>query len=81
MPGNGARGVRVYQTAIRCAENEDLKEEWEKYLEETENHVRIVADIFNELGMNTDIETPGREIVRAKGGGFGQINGNGSRDR
>ena len=60
-------GVQVYQTAIRCAVNEDLKEEWEKYLDETENHVRIVTNIFDELGMNTETETPGREIVRAKG--------------
>ena len=26
-------GVQVYETAIRCAVNEDLKEEWERYLE------------------------------------------------
>ena len=60
-------GVQVYKTAIRCAVNEDLKEEWQKYLEETENHVRIVGDVFSELGMNKDTETPGREIVRHKG--------------
>jgi ferritin-like metal-binding protein YciE len=60
-------GVQVYQTALRCAVNEDLKEEWEKYLSETENHVRIVTDVFRQLGMNTEAETPGREIVRAKG--------------
>ena len=28
-------GIQVYTTAIRCAQNEDLKEEWEKYLEQT----------------------------------------------
>ena len=28
-------GVKVYQTALKCVLNEDLKEEWEKYLEET----------------------------------------------
>ncbi|HEY7584738.1 MAG TPA: DUF892 family protein [Acidimicrobiia bacterium] len=60
-------GVQVYQAAIRCAVNEDLKEEWQKYLDETENHVRIVTGVFDELGMNTETETPGREIVRAKG--------------
>ena len=26
-------GVQVYETALKCAVNEDLKEEWEKYLE------------------------------------------------
>ena len=33
-------GVEVYTTAVRCAVNEDLKEEWEKYLEQTANHVK-----------------------------------------
>ena len=30
-----ARGVQVYETAIRCAVNKDPKEEWQKYLEQT----------------------------------------------
>jgi hypothetical protein len=34
-------GVEVYTTALRCAVNKDLKEEWEKYLEQTRNHVEI----------------------------------------
>jgi hypothetical protein len=29
-------GVQVYTTALKCVENEDLKEEWEKYLEQTQ---------------------------------------------
>jgi rubrerythrin len=32
-------GVKVYETALKCVQNEDLKEEWEKYLEQTEKHV------------------------------------------
>lgn len=60
-------GVQVYQTALRCAVNEDLHKEWEKYLSETENHVRIVTDVFNELDLDTATETPGRKIVRMKG--------------
>ena len=60
-------GVQVYQTALRCAVNEDLHKEWEKYLSETENHVRIVTGVFNELGLDTETETPGRQVVRMKG--------------
>ena len=30
-----AGGVQVYETAIRCAVNKDLKEEWQKYLDQT----------------------------------------------
>ena len=60
-------GVEVYTTALRCAQNEELKEEWEKYLEQTRNHVQIVQNVMNELGIDSEIETPGREVVRHTG--------------
>lgn len=60
-------GVQVYQTAIRCAVNDDLKEEWQKYLDETENHVRIVTQVFVDLDLDTETESPGRAVVRFKG--------------
>jgi ferritin-like metal-binding protein YciE len=60
-------GVEVYTTALRCAQNEELKEEWEEYLEQTRNHVQIVQNVMNELGLDPEIETPGREVVRHTG--------------
>ena len=60
-------GVEVYRMAILCARNEDLKEEWTKYLEQTERHVVVVRDLFNKLGMDPEATTPGRQIVRDKG--------------
>jgi rubrerythrin len=60
-------GVQVYKTAIRCATNPELREEWQGYLEETENHVRIVTEVFSELELDPDQETPGRKVVRFKG--------------
>ena len=60
-------GVQVYTTALRCVVNADLKEEWQKYLEQTRNHVEIVQDIFEQLGLDTETETPGRAIVRHTG--------------
>jgi rubrerythrin len=57
-------GVKVYETALRCVVNDDLKEEWEEYLEQTENHVNIVLELFQELGMDHEKETPGRKVVR-----------------
>jgi len=57
-------GVQVYTTALRCAENEELKEEWEEYLEQTQQHVQIVQDVLTKLGLNPDEETPGRKVVR-----------------
>lgn len=60
-------GVEIYTTALRCAQNEELKEEWEKYLEQTRNHVQIVQNVMNELGLDVEEETPGREVVRHTG--------------
>src|SRR2546423_14208652 len=60
-------GVQVYTTALRCVVNDDLKEEWEKYLEQTQNHVRIVQDTMAKLGLDPEVETPGRKVVRHTG--------------
>jgi rubrerythrin len=60
-------GVQVYTTAIRCAENEDLKEEWEEYLEQTKNHVTIMEDVLTKLDLDPNEETPGRKVVRTIG--------------
>jgi ferritin-like metal-binding protein YciE len=57
-------GEQVYEEALRCAQNEDLKEEWQKYLDETRNHQRIVLQVFDSLGLDANRETPGREVVR-----------------
>jgi ferritin-like metal-binding protein YciE len=57
-------GVQVYTTALRCAVNQDLRDEWNKYLEQTKNHVQILSDIMNSLELDPDAETPGRKVVR-----------------
>lgn len=57
-------GVQIYTTALKCVENEELKEEWEEYLEQTKNHVRIVQDVLIKLGLDPKEETPGRKVVR-----------------
>lgn len=62
-----AGGVQVYETAIQCALNKDLKKEWQKYLEETEEHEQTLSDLLEGMGLDPDKETPGRLIVRHKG--------------
>jgi len=57
-------GIQVYETAIRCAKEDELQEEWEEYLDQTRNHVRIVQEIFDALGLDPEAETPGRRVVR-----------------
>jgi len=57
-------GIQVYTTALRCVVNDELKEEWEEYLEQTKNHERIVLEIFEKLGLDPAEETDGRKVVR-----------------
>jgi len=57
-------GVEVYETALRCALNEDLKDEWHKYLEQTKEHVEVVTGLLEHFGVDAEAETPGRLVVR-----------------
>jgi ferritin-like metal-binding protein YciE len=60
-------GVQVYETALQCAVNDQLKKEWEQYLEETQNHERILLGVFEKMGLDPNMETPGSQVVREKG--------------
>ena len=60
-------GVRVYETAVRCAQNDDLAKEWGEYLEQTRNHERIMRRVLETFGLARETQTLGREIVKAKG--------------
>ena len=62
-----AGGVQVYETAIRCAINADLKEEWKQYLAQTRTHEQIMRGLLEKMGLDSAIDTPGRQIVRHKG--------------
>jgi rubrerythrin len=57
-------GIKVYEAALRCAQNEDLKKEWKEYLEQTRNHERVVLELFEKLELDPTVETPGRNVVR-----------------
>ncbi|HET6896908.1 MAG TPA: hypothetical protein VFK70_01105 [Vicinamibacteria bacterium] len=57
-------GIQIYKTAIRCVQNSDLEEEWTEYLEQTENHERILTDVCTAFGLDPEKETPGRQVVR-----------------
>jgi rubrerythrin len=60
-------GIQVYEAAIECAENEDLRKEWEEYLDQTRQHEQVLLDVFATLGLDPERETAGRLIVRQKG--------------
>ena len=56
----------MYETAVRCAINEDLNEEWQKYLAETRHHVDVMTEVLGAFGLDPQAETSGRAIVRLK---------------
>lgn len=56
-------GVLVYQTAVTCAVNKDLRKEWKEYLEQTKHHVEVVENLFAALGLHPDTATPGCKAV------------------
>ena len=57
-------GIAVYDTAIKCALNDDLRSEWEEYLEQTRHHEHVMQNLFEEIGLDASVETPGRAVVR-----------------
>ena len=57
-------GIEVYTTALECAQNEDLRGEWEEYLAQTRRHEGILLELFEELELDPEKETPGRSVVR-----------------
>jgi hypothetical protein len=61
-------GVKVYETAIKCARNPDLRKEWKEYLEQTRTHVAALEAVCGALGLDPKRETNGRKIVRHLGG-------------
>jgi hypothetical protein len=60
-------GVMVYTTAVECAVNPDLEEEWTKYLDETTTHVTRLEEMCRAMGIDPAKETPGRAVVRHLG--------------
>lgn len=57
-------GVEIYRAALQCVQNDDLREEWKKYLEQTENHVEVMREVCEKFGLDPDKDTPGRQVVR-----------------
>lgn len=60
-------GALVYSSALECAVNDDLREEWETYLEQTIRHVDILTGVCLAMGLDPDEMTPGCQIVHHNG--------------
>jgi len=60
-------GVQVYETALKCVVNDDLREEWEKYLDETRHHVEVLTSLCDSLEIDASKDTPDRKVIRHLG--------------
>jgi rubrerythrin len=60
-------GIKVYETALQCAIDDDLREEWDKYLDQTREHDRILTSVCQQLELDPEEHSPGREIVKNLG--------------
>jgi hypothetical protein len=57
-------GLKLYEAAVPCALRDDLRAEWQKYLEQTRAHVEALETVCKKLGLDVALETPGRKVVR-----------------
>ncbi|HET6331803.1 MAG TPA: hypothetical protein VFG30_01250 [Polyangiales bacterium] len=60
-------GVLVYKTALDCAVNDGLREEWKKYLGQTVRHVELLTTACQSLGLDPGEITPTCQIVHDLG--------------
>ncbi|MGE4063528.1 MAG: hypothetical protein AB7E79_09185 [Rhodospirillaceae bacterium] len=60
-------GVLVCRTALECVREDELRKEWEEYLEQTTNHVEVLERTCRALNLDPTEMTPGCEVVRHLG--------------
>jgi rubrerythrin len=60
-------GIEIYSLAVESVQDDDLKEEFGKYLEQTRKHESVLLTVCEELGIDPEMETPARPIVRETG--------------
>lgn len=56
-------GIKVYEMAVQCALNPDLKKEWREYLQETKKHEEVLTRVFGLLEIDTEAQSTGRKVV------------------
>ena len=57
-------GAKVYENAPLCATNEELRDEWIRYLAQTHEHVRVVRELCEKVGLDPETDSPGRQVMR-----------------
>ena len=59
--------MQIYEAAISAAVNDDVRGEWEHYLEQTRHHVELVEESLRAFDLDPGADTPGRQVVRHTG--------------
>lgn len=57
-------GVELYKAALRCVQDDALRQEWEKYLAETVRHVEVATGLVTAAGLEPGAMTPTRTLIR-----------------
>lgn len=57
-------GVQVYEAAIRCVNDDELRKEWQNYRQQTSRHVVVVEGLLTSFGLDPATTTPGRLVAR-----------------
>jgi hypothetical protein len=60
-------GVKIYKAALKCALRDDLREEWTKYRDQTEQHVVVLTAVCTAFAIDPGMQTPGCKIVKDLG--------------
>jgi hypothetical protein len=60
-------GIQIYTSALAVAQNDDLRKEWQEYLEETRTHEQVLLNVLEQLGIDPDTPSPGRDVVSHQG--------------
>lgn len=60
-------GIQIYENAVACAVNDDLRSEFSEYLEQTRMHRQVLLSVFESLGLDPGTQSPGRQVVKHLG--------------
>jgi len=63
-------GVLIYEKALSCVVNPELREEWQRYREETQNHVEQLTEVLESLGLDPNKQTASQRVVKYIGESF-----------
>jgi hypothetical protein len=59
--------VDIYQTALKCAQRDDLKDEWTRCLAHIRHHELILTEACRKLSIHPELMTAGREATKYLG--------------